>query len=958
MGDWKTMTGTRLWVFPLIFIVLAGVPIASVESQQQWITFEGAIGPGEGRKIVLISGDEEYRSEEGLPQLAKILATRHGFKCTVLFAIDPKDGTINPNVVNNIPGLHLLDQADLMILFTRFRGLPDAQMQHFERYFDSGRPVIGMRTATHAFHFPEESTSQYKHWDYRSKSWEGGFGRQILGETWIAHHGNHGVESTRGQIVPEMRNHPIVRGCEDIWGSTDVYEIRLPVCEGCQPLVLGEVLKGLQPDDAPVVGERDGKSPNDPMMPVAWTKNYKAKGGKEGRVFTTTMGASQDLESEGLRRLLVNASYWCLGMEDQIPPRSNVELVGTYNPTPFGFDKYTAGLKPVDHRLSATADRIFVKKAGRTLEIKATVPEDLAEVSIQLISSRNRPIVHFWQVSPNDPNQKPRDPKIPRQTGRWYRGPLVQGTADTRDVWFPTVDMELEPGMGAVLEFSKGTEGRALVGGPYQTRKGVFSEQIRIAGEDLDLWENTVVIEPASAVPQEFIIEQRVPAILGTVYRSFTLLSENWAGVVRICSPAADGSAGRELASAIIGRSSPTPAKKPSGQGLQRGRLLAALKATIDFTLASQIKSPESPMNGGFFLFYDLDGKTFRNSYWQWGWGPSIRSLLEVREIPELGLDSDEILRAAESASRASMRYRITKQDDPLSKTPITRWSRSMAGEDFYFPAITLADLLFLAGWAWVPLYEITGNNEYLEESIFACDLTGRLMDQFPIIPHTYAPAAEEWYDFALCETGFGVEGFAETYRATGNKRIKDLGSRFISQHLDAFQREDGLWERLLILDTGAVRPGEYHTRGVGWAMEGLLASHRMNPDGPYLQLAERMAAHLLAGQSPGGFWTFYFNRPKEEVGTTQKGTAIWSYLFYRLYSHTGKQEYLSAARKALVWCLDQQYFGSDSEAWGSIPDANPQSGVGYRKWFNMSCLYTSGFFGLALVEELQLTSQ
>src|SRR4029077_19657060 len=103
-----------------------------------------------GKHIVLVSGDEEYRSEEGLPQLGKILAKRHGFTCTVLFAIDPKDGTINPNV-SNIPGLEALTTADLMIILTRFRDLPDEQMKHIIDYVESGRPIIGLRTATHAF---------------------------------------------------------------------------------------------------------------------------------------------------------------------------------------------------------------------------------------------------------------------------------------------------------------------------------------------------------------------------------------------------------------------------------------------------------------------------------------------------------------------------------------------------------------------------------------------------------------------------------------------------------------------------------------------------------------------------------------------------------------------------------------------------------------------------------------
>ncbi len=116
-----------------------------------WLVFEGGAGPGHGKHIVFVSGDEEYRSEEGLPQLAKILAQRHGFKCTVLFSIDPHDGTINPNQHDNTPGIEALRTADLMVILTRFRELPDQQMRYVVDYVESGRPIVGLRTATHAF---------------------------------------------------------------------------------------------------------------------------------------------------------------------------------------------------------------------------------------------------------------------------------------------------------------------------------------------------------------------------------------------------------------------------------------------------------------------------------------------------------------------------------------------------------------------------------------------------------------------------------------------------------------------------------------------------------------------------------------------------------------------------------------------------------------------------------------
>ncbi len=313
-----------------------------------WLTLSGGEGPGKGKHVVLVSGDEEYRSEEALTQLAKILATRHGFDCTVLYAIDPATGEINPMNQQNIPGLEALRKADLMVIATRFRDLPDAQMKEIDDYLKAGKPVIGLRTATHAFKLPKESTFARYSWNNKSDTFTEGFGRQVLGETWINHHGEHGDESTRGLIAPGMQGHPILRGIKDgdIWGPTDVYGVRLPLPGDSKPLVLGQVLEGMKPD-SPVVTGGDAKK-NDPMMPVAWTKTYAVEGGPQGRVFTTTMGAATDLVAAGTRRMLVNACYWAIGLEDKIPEAANVDLVGTFEPTPFGFKTHKKGVKPAD----------------------------------------------------------------------------------------------------------------------------------------------------------------------------------------------------------------------------------------------------------------------------------------------------------------------------------------------------------------------------------------------------------------------------------------------------------------------------------------------------------------------------------------------------------------------------------------------------------------------------------
>ncbi len=334
-------------VWPPLLAIFAGLVGGPARASDPWLVFEGTAGPGKGKHVVLVSGDEEYRSEEALPQLAKILATRHGFRCTVLFAIDPADGTINPNKNDNIPGLELLETADLMVIATRFRNLPDSQMKYVVAFLEAGKPVVGMRTATHAFNLKSKTYAQYN-WDSKVKGWDGGFGRRVLGETWIRHHGDHGLQSTRGVIAPGEAGHPILRGIHDgdVWGPTDVYGVRLPLPGDCKPLILGQVLKGMHPTDPPVTG---AGSKNDPLMPVAWVKSYSVKEGKAGRAFATTMGASQDLESEGLRRLLVNACYWAVGLEDAIPAKSDVGLVGEYSPRPFKFNGFAKGLRPRDY---------------------------------------------------------------------------------------------------------------------------------------------------------------------------------------------------------------------------------------------------------------------------------------------------------------------------------------------------------------------------------------------------------------------------------------------------------------------------------------------------------------------------------------------------------------------------------------------------------------------------------
>jgi type 1 glutamine amidotransferase len=306
-------------------------------ASEHTVVYEGA--SSDAKHIVLVSGDEEYRSEEALPMLGKILSEHHGFKCTVLFAIG-EDGTIDPNARTNIPGLEALDDADMMVIATRMRELPDEQMKHIIDYTNRGGPVAGLRTATHPFQYAADTDSVYAKYTFNSKDFDGGYGRQVLGETWVNHHGHHGHESTRGVAADGAADHPVLRGVEDVWGPTDVYGITT-LTGDAQALLDGQVLVGMEPDDAPKA--------DTPTMPIAWVKTYTGDEGATSRIFCTTMGASIDLVCEDLRRLVVNACYWCMGLEDDIAARGVVDIVGDFEPTNFGFGTFQKGVRPSDH---------------------------------------------------------------------------------------------------------------------------------------------------------------------------------------------------------------------------------------------------------------------------------------------------------------------------------------------------------------------------------------------------------------------------------------------------------------------------------------------------------------------------------------------------------------------------------------------------------------------------------
>jgi type 1 glutamine amidotransferase len=343
----------------MVRLVVAFFLAAPALAADKSITYPAKHGPGSGKHLVFLSGDQEYRGEEGLPMLAKILSQRHGFKCTVLFPLNP-DGTINPDRTTGLADYEKLDEADGIVMQLRYRAYPDEVMKKFAAAVDRGIPILGLRTSTHAFNFPSRAETSYRAFN--------NFGRTVLGENWVSHWGGNGQGLTKGVIEPGAETNPILRGVADVFGDSGVYETH-PVADATI-LLRGQVLSGMKPTDPPATWtkqwakDKSMHGANDPMMPVAWVRENVSPGGTN-RVFCTTMGAATDLENEGLRRLVVNATYWAFKLE--VPAKADVTYVDAYRPSPYAFSRttkdgyigYRRGLTPADHALGKVlpADR-------------------------------------------------------------------------------------------------------------------------------------------------------------------------------------------------------------------------------------------------------------------------------------------------------------------------------------------------------------------------------------------------------------------------------------------------------------------------------------------------------------------------------------------------------------------------------------------------------------------------
>lgn len=228
-------------------------------------------------QVMVLAGEGEYRSDETMRSVADELNSQLGARVTYRV----------PDVLADYPdfppssfgGLVELADADLLVIYTRFRRLPDDEMAALADFRARGGAVLGLRTSTHAFHYPDSSP-----WS----SWNDGFGREVLGTPWVSHHGHS--SSTVVTREPGC-SHPVLDGVPQRFTSRSwLYRTRLS--QGCTPLLHGDPV---DPEDAPTPG------------PVAWTRTVNG-----GPVFFTSLGHPEDFAAAEFHRLLLNAARWCL----------------------------------------------------------------------------------------------------------------------------------------------------------------------------------------------------------------------------------------------------------------------------------------------------------------------------------------------------------------------------------------------------------------------------------------------------------------------------------------------------------------------------------------------------------------------------------------------------------------------------------------------------------------------
>lgn len=512
-------------------------------------------------------------------------------------------------------------------------------------------------------------------------------------------------------------------------------------------------------------------------------------------------------------------------------------------------------------------------------------------------------------------------------------------------------------GWELVLRFPGQTsEGaRWKLNGRFSPLGGVTRSEISIPVHELERGENMLYFRaenfraPEIFFRREIVAPQPAPTSLLVVGHS------EWHGDIALLKAGAAGSA------TLVARVS-VPRSAPPQRGIvtwgerwweQREQVEQAVLAVGRNHLHAQVSDPGSLFHGGFNLVYDPQRKSHRIPHWIWAWGPSIALMFKLEKFSpaHAAALSERFGRAGVEAAERSLGFEVVDESHPARGISTVRWEPSRAVPGGWVEYMSTADSLFLAGWGWMSAYRATGRPVFLERTQSLVAAAERLMRAYPVVPQDWVVQRERWTPHTLDESVFGMIGFRELHAATRRPAVADIGRRFLDSHLEHMGRESGMLERAWLREEDRAI-WDPDIKGHAWVVEGYLDAYQLSGDTKFLDLAHALARRVLECQHEDGSWTYLFKKAGPGDPRDDKGTAIWAYFLYELHRATKDPAFLAAGRRAVAWCLKHQYRGDDPHLDGGILNTN---GMAYVRRRPMTILYSTAFFGLALLEELAL---
>lgn len=604
----------------------------------------------------------------------------------------------------------------------------------------------------------------------------------------------------------------------------------------------------------------------------------------------------------------------------------------------------------MSNSISQSIPTLNVNQNKNEVLIQMQLPDSIREVEICIFSDANNSVIEYCDVSKYAPGDNFTQAKQIFDAS-WAEQEEKKRLVD-KNLYFPVLDIEVQNNMEGFLQVKKAVPGKMVFNGNFIPEYRAVTDTMYFTASELENWENALLFDPNKNTIEKFGV-RTVVQNSGEINYSFHTLREDWSG--KVCVYSLDGE--RKLLAQT--RVDYVNEANDIVQNEKDDKVLNSLSWTIKYILKCINKKKDSPTYGGTFLLYDMDARTFLRSDWPWTWGIVATLLLQASKLDKLDIDisMEELRGIAISIADATLEQQITASKHPAyglvrtTNEPGSTWNHGFQNR------ASTADTLYLVGWTWIPFYKVTGDVKYLKASKKAVEAAGILMEQYSgtLIPQAYDLKSDSFYGHMFFETSMGIIGLSRVYMATQDDKYKKILEEFVNRLLVAFKREDGLWDTWIHVDDDSVAKCNYFTKSFGYCVEGLMEAHIALPKGGFLEQAEKISELVLEAQFDDGSWAVRWDRTAEEVGITDKGTALWALLFTRLYKVTKNEKYKTAGDRAIDWCMKHQYFGDDLMARGGIVGRAWTSGIVYRHWFDMITTYTMGFYGNAVVESLDI---